>query len=217
MHILIIDDHCLFADGLKLLIQNMDCGEYQVDQTYSAQGAIDLINSGKQYDLILTDLNMPGIGGFELLQSFSNRDIGSYIAIITASNSLQDIRRAYALGARGYICKSEASFGMQTKLNDLLKGKTCFPDEYWDSLESDPAQPESPARNSNQILGKRPMEVLELLARGKSNKQIAVILNITETTVKFHVRTLFATFGVNNRTWCVREASHRGLIKPHKI
>ncbi|MEQ9209989.1 MAG: LuxR C-terminal-related transcriptional regulator, partial [Pseudomonadales bacterium] len=59
--------------------------------------------------------------------------------------------------------------------------------------------------------------VLNLLAQGKSNKQIAAILNITETTVKFHVRTLFTTFGVNNRTWCVREASRRGLIETDNI
>jgi len=57
------------------------------------------------------------------------------------------------------------------------------------------------------------MQVLDLLANGKSNKQIAAILNITETTVKFHVRTLFTTLEVNNRTWCVREAHRRGLIK----
>lgn len=213
MNILIIDDHRLFADGLKLLIQDMGADEYQIDQAYSAQRAIDLINSGNQYDLILTDLDMPGIGGYELLKSFNNRDVGSYIAIISASNAFHDIRKAYALGARGYICKSEASFDMQTKLKNLLTGKTCFPDELWDSLKSDPLQAEGTLPENANILAKRPMEVLELLAQGKSNKQIAAILNITETTVKFHVRTLFTTLGVNNRTWCVREATRRGLIK----
>lgn len=216
MNILIVDDHCLFADGLKLLILDMGRGEYQVDQSYSGQSAIDLVSSGRQYDLILTDLNMPGIGGFELMQSFSNRAIDSYIAIISASSSIQDIQKAYAMGARGYIYKSEASFDMQTKLKELLAGKTCFPDELWDTLGPDQLQPENIDRNSNPVLGKRPMEVLNLLAQGKSNKQIAAILNITETTVKFHVRTLFTTFGVNNRTWCVREASRRGLIDTDK-
>lgn len=215
MYILIIDDHRLFADGLKLLIQDMGKGEYQVDQAYSAQRAIDLINSGIQYDLILTDLDMPGIGGYELLQSFANRSVGSYIAIISASTDFQDIHKAYLMGARGYICKSEASFDMQAKLKDLLIGKTCFPGEFWDSLKSDSAQPDNTAIDSTGLLAKRPMEVLELLAQGKSNKQIAAILNITETTVKFHVRTLFTTLGVNNRTWCVREAVRRGLIKTH--
>jgi DNA-binding NarL/FixJ family response regulator len=215
MNILIIDDHRLFADGLKLLVQDMGRDEYRVDQAYSAQRAIDLINTGNQYDLILTDLDMPGIGGYELLQSFSNRAVGSYIAVISASTDFQDIRKAYLLGARGYICKSEASFDMQTKLNDLLMGKTCFPGEFWELLESDPVQPESTPKKDAGLLAKRPMEVLELLAQGKSNKQIAAILNITETTVKFHVRTLFTTLGVNNRTWCVREAGRRGLIQTH--
>lgn len=212
MNVLIIDDHRLFADGLRLVINDMGNSEdYSVEQVYSAQRALDMINSGNHYDLILTDLDMPGINGHELVKSLISRKVGSYIAVVSASHSAKDISKAYRQGARGYICKSESAFQMQAKLRDLLDGKISYPDDFLESLEKGSVNPES--GSEKKLLPKRPMEVLELLSQGKSNKQIASILNITETTVKFHIRTLFSTLGVNNRTWCVREANRRGLIE----
>ena len=213
MNILIIDDHRLFADGLKLVINDLQGAQsYTVDQAYSAQRALDFVNAGKHYDLILTDLDMPGIDGHELVQSLVSRRVGSYIAVVSASNALSDIKKAYQQGARGYICKSESSIEMQTKLKALTEGKTSFPNEVWETLKNEPDHADD---NINTIsgLGKRPLQVLKLLASGKSNKQIASVLNISETTVKFHVRTLFNTLKVNNRTWCVREAHRRGFIE----
>jgi len=216
MNVLIIDDHRLFADGLKLLIQDMDDDEYQIEQAYHAQRAIDLINSGQQFDLILTDLDMPGISGHDLVKALKDRGIGSYIAVVSASDAPADIYKAYELGAKGYICKSESTFDMKAKLTDVLQGKTCFPEQLWNKLNTE--KNATVELDEGQIsLGKRPMEVLELLAQGRSNKQIATLLNISETTVKFHVRTLFTTLGVNNRTWCVREANRLGLVEASNI
>lgn len=215
MNILIIDDHRLFADGLKLVISDMDeKKEFVIDQAYSAQRALDLVNSGSQYDLILTDLDMPGISGHELLQSLLSRKVAGCIAVISASNTESDIRRAYQLGARGYIYKSESAFEMQSKLKALLDGQLSFPEDLGDTFKKTPSIQESSNNDATpQSLGRRPKQVLELIAQGKSNKQIAIVLNITETTVKFHIRTLFNSLGVNNRTWCVREASRRSLIE----
>lgn len=214
MNILIIDDHRLFADGLRLVINDLGgaTDSYVIDQAYSAQRALDFVNAGKHYDLILTDLDMPGIDGHELVHSLISRKVSSCIAVVSGSENISDIRKAYKQGAKGYICKSESSIEMQSKLKALTEGKTSFPDKLWQTLKEDEAaSPEN--THSIEGLGKRPMQVLELLASGKSNKQIAAILNITETTVKFHVRTLFIALGVNNRTWCVREANLRGLIE----
>lgn len=219
MNILIIDDHQLFADGLKLVLDRIwGAAEYRVDQAQSAQRALDYIDAGNSYQLILTDLGMPGIDGHELVQSLISRKVSGCIAVISGSNSLSDISRAYKLGARGYIYKSESAHEMQSKLRELISGKVSFPDRLWDSIDNQTADTEANLQKCDDpaydgIVGKRPMDVLELLAQGKSNKQIASILNISETTVKFHVRTLFLTLEVNNRTWCVREAVRRGLIE----
>lgn len=214
MKILIIDDHKLFADGLKMLICDMsDADDYCVEQAYSAEQAIEIINEGKEYDLILTDLDMPETGGHDLLQTLKHREIGSYIVVISASNAQADIRKAHKLGAKGYICKSESSEDMQEKLKILMEGKTSYPSGFLEMLENEPSD-----HSVDEIkFGRRPLEVLNLLAQGKSNKQIASILHISETTVKFHVRNLFTTLEVNNRTWCVREAVKRGILSESSI
>lgn len=212
MKILIIDDHKLFADGLKMLISDMpDADDYSIDQAYSAEQAIGIINKGNEYDLILTDLDMPETGGHDLVQTLRNRDIGSYIVVISASNSQSDIRKAHSLGAKGYISKSESSEDMQEKLKILMEGKISFPVGFLEMLNSEPKE-DSGKSSDTPKFGRRPIEVLNLLEQGKSNKQIAAILNISETTVKFHVRNLFSILEVNNRTWCVREAVKRGVI-----
>jgi len=209
MKILIIDDHKLFADGLKMLIFDMpDADDYQIEQAYSAEQAMGIIDDKKEYDLILTDLDMPETGGHDLLQKLKDRNIGSYIVVISASEAQLDIHRAHSLGARGYICKSESSDEMQNKLKVLMEGKTSYPTGFLEMLKNEPENSSSKAIK----LGRRPFEVLTLLEQGKSNKQIASDLSISETTVKFHIRNLFTILDVNNRTWCVREAIKLGLI-----
>ena len=216
MNILVVDDHRLFAYGLKLALQQIS-DQAEIVEAYTAQRALGLVDSGTIFDLILTDLKMPGFGGHELVQSFSSRKLRTPVAMISASESLEDMRKARELGAIGYIFKSDASFDLTPKIRDLLDGKEVFPDIFWRSLTEYDATSENQTNKGTNGLGKRPLEVLQLLAQGKSNKQIATILCISETTVKFHIRALFSAFGVNNRTWCVREAIRRGLVDDNKL
>lgn len=211
MKILVVDDHRLFAYGLKLALQQLS-GEVTIEEAYTAQRALGLIDGGAKYDLILTDLQMPGFGGHELVQSFASRKILTPVAVISASESIGDMRRAKEQGAKGYIFKSEPAFDLIPKIQDLLDGKEVYPDIFWRAAADSQTASAKPAQKGIEGLGKRPIEVLQLLAQGKSNKQIAAILSISETTVKFHIRALFAALGVNNRTWCVREAERRGII-----
>lgn len=211
MKILVIDDHRLFAHGLKLALQEL-FKDIVIVEAYTAQRALGLIDGGESFDLILTDLQMPGFGGHELVQSFGSRKLRTPVAVISASESLSDMKRAHQLGAKGYIFKSEPAFDLVPKIQDLLDGKESYPDVFWRALVDDQTISEARGEIGIEGLGKRPIEVLHLLAQGKSNKQIAAILSISETTVKFHIRTLFSALGVNNRTWCVREAERRGII-----
>lgn len=216
MKILVIDDHRLFAHGLKLALQQL-AGEVLIAEAYTAQRALAMIDGGDHYDLILTDLQMPGFGGHELLQSLTSRKIKIPIAVISASESLGDMVRAKSQGANGYIFKSESAFELIPKVEALLAGKEVYPDIFWRSQPANSGNSKKPIRTGIDGLGKRPIEVLELLAQGKSNKQIAAILCISETTVKFHIRALFAALEVNNRTWCVREAERRGIINSENL
>ena len=216
MNILVVDDHRLFAHGLKLALQQLP-EQADIVEAYTAQRALGLVDSGATFDLILTDLKMPGFGGHELVQSFSSRKLHTPVAVISASESLADMQKAHRLGAAGYIFKSEPSFDLIPKIQDLLNGKKVFPDIFLRSVEENDVVSDNLKNNGIDGLGKRPIEVLHLLAQGKSNKQIAAILCISETTVKFHIRALFSALDVNNRTWCVREAIRRGIIDDAKL
>ena len=216
MNILVVDDHRLFVNGLRLVLQQLS-DETEIVEAYTAQRALGLIDSGTNFDLILTDLKMPGFGGHELVQSFTSRKLTTPVAVISASESLTDMKKAYELGAAGYIFKSDSSFDLISKIQNLMKGEEMFPETFWQSLSKNETQVESAASKGISGLGKRKMEVLHLLAQGKSNKQIAAILCISETTAKFHIRSLFAVLGVNNRTWCVREAIRLELIDDIKL
>lgn len=210
MNILIADDHRFFADGLGLAIGNLKGGQqHHVDRAYSAQEALALVRAGGCYDLALIDLNMPGTGGRRLVEVFAEGESVVCVAVVSASRTLTDMQKAYQFGAMGYLYKLAAWPDMQATLQALVEGRESFLDGF--QVSSRPEHRVRPARGG---LGKRPMQVLELVAEGKSNKQIAARLHISEATVKFHVHNLFAALSVTNRTGCAREAHRRGLISP---
>lgn len=210
MNILIADDHRFFADGLGLAIGNLKGGQqHHVDRAYSSQEALAFIRAGGRYGLALTDLNMPGTGGRRLVEVFTEGEFADYVAVVCTSCALTDMQKAYQLGARGYLYKLAAWPDMQATLQALLEGRESFPDGFQAGSRS-----AHRVRSVTVKIGKRTMQVLELVAEGKSNKQIAARLHISEATVKFHVHNLFAALSVTNRTWCVHEAHRKGLIRP---
>ena len=210
MNILIADDHRFFADGLELAIGNLKGGQqHHVDLAYSAQKALAFIRAGSRYSLALVDLGMLSTGGHRLVEVFTQGEFVDHVAVVSASCALTDVQKAWQFGARGYLYKLAAWPDMQATLRALVEGRESFPNGF--QASSRPAHRVGPVRLR---LGKRPMQVLELVAEGKSNKQIAARLHIAEATVKFHIHNLFAVFSATNRTRCVHEAHRRGLIRP---
>ena len=210
MNILIADEHRFFADGLGLAIGNLKGGQqHHVDRAYSSQEALAFIRAGGRYGLALIDLNMPGTGARRLVEVFTEGEFADYVAVVCTSCALADMQKAYQFGARGYLYKLAAWPDMQATLQALLEDRESFPDGFQAGRRS--AQRVGPVTVE---MGKRTMQVLELVAEGKSNKQIAARLHIAEATVKFHIHNLFATLSATNRTGCVHEAHRRGLISP---
>ena len=212
MNILIADDHRFFADGLGTAIGNLKDGQqHHIDRAYDSQEALAFILEGGHYDLALIDFNMPGLGtdGHRLVEVFTEGEFADYVAVVCASCTLTDMQKAYQFGARGYLYKLAAWPDMQATLQALLEGRESFPDSFQAGSRS-----VHRARSVTVKIGKRTLQVLELVSEGKSNKQIASLLHISEATVKFHIHNLFVALSVTNRTWCVREAHRRGLIRP---
>ena len=215
MNILIADDHRFFADGLGLAIGNLKGGQqHHVDRAYSAQEALALVRAGGRYDLALVDLNMPGTDGRRFVEVFAEGESVACVAVVSASRTLTDTQKSYQFGARGYLYKLAAWPDMQATLQALLEGRESFPDGF------QAGSFQAGRRSAHRVgpvtveIGKRTMQVLELVAEGKSNKQIAARLHIAEATVKFHIHNLFVALSATNRTGCAREAHRRGLIRP---
>ncbi|MBX2879737.1 MAG: response regulator transcription factor [Granulosicoccus sp.] len=214
MNILMVEDHRLVADAMKVMLAEIDPG-IAITPCYSTQHALSVIDSGKRFDLILTDLYMPGIDGIGLLVGLNNRKKRFPVVVISGSDNDKVIRLAMDHGACGFIPKTLPSAEMIAGLRHVLGGGRFFPERFADYDRQLRSGERNTATNQNASglrPGQKQLQVLQLMADGNSNKQISQIVGISEATVKYHTSQLFKLLSVKNRTSCVREAQHRGLI-----
>lgn len=204
MNLLIIDDHQLFAEGLRFLFENIDTSIHTAHVKDGTE-AIDYLQSNASPDLILLDINLPGINGFSLMKKFQAINIWSPVLIISATESPATAQLAIESGALGFISKSSSGTTLISAIQTVLKGDTYIPK----TLSSD-------ASSMDEIeiihITKRQKEILHLLSQGLLNKQIASELGISANTVKAHLYEVFRTLKVNNRTAAVKIAFQQGLI-----
>jgi len=213
MDILLVEDHRLVADAMQSMLKEINASS-NVSACYSTQHALSIIDSGKKFDLVLTDLFMPGIDGMGLLVGMKNRDPSVPVVIITGSDEDQHVRTAIDNGASGFIQKTLPAAEMVAGLKIVAEGGNFFPDRFANltSTACEGSMRQAASGRSEQKLGRKQLNVLQLMADGNSNKQISQIVGITEATVKYHTSQLFKLLDVKNRTSCVREAQQRGLI-----
>lgn len=214
MEILLVEDHRLVADAMQVMLKETNPSS-NITACYSTQHAFSLLDTGHKFDLVLTDLLMPGIDGIGLLIGLKNRDKTVPVVIISGSDTDAHIRSAIENGASGFIIKTLPSAEMMAGLKIVTDGGTFFPERFNNlnrpsvrSENRDSAISEFPEAK----IGQKQLNVLQLMFDGNSNKQISQIIGITEATVKYHTSQLFKQLGVKNRTSCVREAQRRGLI-----
>lgn len=215
MKILIADDHELFREGLGLVLQQLESGVALVEAS-DFDAAIERAQAESGVDLLLLDLAMPGMTWSEGLRQLREILPETPIVILSASEDRALVMQAVKLGAAGFIPKSSNSRVMLSALKLVLSGGVYLPPALLDQ-SSQPAEPEGWRDNNkesggaNALLTPRQREVLALLGEGKSNKEIARILNLSEGTVKLHVTAILKALKVNNRTRAVVAASQMGL------
>lgn len=217
MNILIADDHQLFIDGINFILKKLDT-IVNITESTSADQAIDILESGKEFDLILIDLNMPRIDGLSILQRMHARNIWLPLVVISAEEDIHTIKSALDSGALGFIPKAHSGHQMIAALNNILDGEIYIPSDIKNKIDNlSTRRPPIEASNNKALkksgITKRQYEVLQLLAKGYSNKQIANNLFLTEHTVKAHISALFISLHVSNRTECVQKArDHKVLV-----
>lgn len=217
MKLLAIDDHRLFLDGLVHVLQSLQ-EPVEVTACTSAIDALQILQNAENVDLILVDLRMPKLGGLEFLKCLQVQHLHIPVVVLSANDTAADIHQALALGAVGFIPKSYSSQEMLAALQKIFAGEVFIPENMQMQIAriQHVEVGQTPVMESglNRIgVTRRQREVLKLVARGYTNKEIAVAMNLSESTVKSHIYTLFKTLHAESRTECVNNAMKIGLIK----
>lgn len=210
MKVLIADDHALFRDGLSMNLEQID-PDTVVFQAGSFSQALKIIDDEKKLDLVIVDLDMPDMPWEEGIGELRKKANGARFVVISATEDSKSIRRAMENGVSGYIPKRSDSKIMTGALKLVLDGGTYLPPSILDSGSSSNSQPGEP-RAKGKTLTNRQSQVLELVAKGMSNKQIAYEMGVSEATVKLHINALLRSIGATNRTQAVVTAQKMGLI-----
>jgi DNA-binding NarL/FixJ family response regulator len=204
--VLIADDHPLFREALRQVVATTlpDHAVREADSFDEAMAAAE----GDELELILLDINMPGMDGFNGLVALRNHVPATPVVVVSAEEDRQTIRQALTLGASGFIPKSMDREGMTAAVRCVLAGDVFVPVELaatgWRHREE---LVDEEFRGGYAALTAQQRKVLEMLVMGKSNKLIAFELDVSESTVKAHVSAILRKLHVNSRTQAVLNAS----------
>ncbi|MBW0147657.1 response regulator transcription factor [Marinobacter arenosus] len=196
--VLIVDDHPLFSQGLAGLMTQASLAT-SVDLADSVDQAAALLAAPKDIDLVLLDVSLQGETGLMLLPRMGVREPPVPVVVISSSEDETTVRAARAAGARGFLPKSAGRTALASMVRTIRRGGEYFPGR-------------SSAEAQVPALTPRQMDVLSLLAQGFPNKRICQSLNLTEHTVKTHLKAIFTHLGVHNRTECVSQARQMGWL-----
>jgi DNA-binding NarL/FixJ family response regulator len=202
IRVLVADDHGVVREGLVSLI-GRKADMTIVGEATNGREAVDLWKEHRP-DVTLLDLRMPELDGVAAIKEIRAIDEKARFVVLTTFDGDEDIYRAIQAGAKGYLLKDVPREALMDCIRRVHAGETCVPVHLAMKLAD---------RVSGETLSDREIDVLKLMALGKSNKEIGSSLFISEGTVKSHVKSIFAKLNVISRTEAVANASRRGLIR----
>ena len=200
--VLIADDHSILRQGLVSLI-GFEADMMVVGEASNGREAVDLWKQHRP-EVTLLDLRMPELDGVGVIKQIRADDENTRIIVLTTFDGDEDIYRAIHAGAKGYLLKDVPREALIDCIRRVHAGGTCVPVHLADKLAE---------RVRGESVSEREIDVLKLMAKGKSNKEIGSALFISGGTVKSHVKSIFAKLKVNSRAEAVANAAHRGLIQ----
>ncbi len=212
--VLIVDDHALFREGLAGIIS----AQPDLQVIGEAGDGLEAIVKARELkpDLILMDIKMPGVDGIEATRLIKEEVPGAVVVMLTVQEDDKKLFEAIKYGAQGYLLKNISSKQMIRMLRDALEGKAALtPDlagHVMEEFRRLSHQFPADTRDDTVSLTQREQEVLQHVAMGASDKEIADKLCISLHTVKSHVRNIIAKMQVSNRREAARLARHKGWV-----
>lgn len=200
LRILLVDDHGLFAEALTGVLARLE-EQVAVVAVRSCEEALEALRGAGTFDLVLLDLGLPGLKGHTAFEAVHKRARGAAVVIVTSVEPTAESLALLRAGARGYVHKRASSHELLAVLRFVLAGGTHIPMAALDAR-----------RDGEEIsLTPRQREVLALVARGHSNREIAQSLRISEATVRVHVSSVMRALDVDSRTQAATSSLGRQL------
>jgi two-component system, NarL family, nitrate/nitrite response regulator NarL len=206
MKVLIVDDHALVREALAAMLQQPEVAA-TVFLAGNCEEGLAIAEAHRDLDVAVLDLAMPGVSGIDALLEFRKRRPELPVIVLSSSENPKEVRRALASGALGYVPKSASRQTLLWALKSVLAGNVYVPPLLINEELNANASSPGAAR-----LTERQIDVLRLICRGQSNKEIGRVLDLSEKTVKAHVTAIFKALNVVNRTQAAAAAQKAGLI-----
>lgn len=207
IRIVVVDDHTLFRRGLVGLLSEME-GLQVVGEASDGQESLSVIAKQKP-DIVLLDINMPGMGGIETLNALEKQGLEYPVLMLTISQQDDDLLGAIHAGAKGYLLKNAEPETLRNTIKQVVAGKSVLAPEVTEQVLRLVRGHQMGARN---LLTEREIDVLRYLARGLTTSQAGSELYISENTVKTHIRHIHEKLDVSNRAEAIAKATQLGLI-----
>ena len=209
--VLIVDDHTVVRDGLTVMLRR----EKDFTVLGEAKNGLEAVERSRELkpDVILMDLRMPDMNGVEAMHSIRAEDSDVNFIVLTTFDSDEYIFDAIEAGAKGYLLKDASREELFQAVRAVHRGESLIQPRVAARVLDRLAQLSRQATTGADVISERELEVLQLMATGAANKQIASSLSISESTVKTHVANIFQKLEVNDRTGAVTQAVQRGIIK----
>ncbi len=195
MHALIMDDHEFVTTGLRTTL-NEYFSDLEVSAANCSEDALRILTD-HEVDIAVLDLFMPASGGASSLSNRSSSFPKVPIVVLSASESHVHIRKCLSYGVLGFVTKSSPREALFSAMNRALDGKSSVPEV---TVLIDEVDEGANLEAIKEVLTPRQLDILECITRGRSNKQVARQLNLSENTVKVHVSNLLRGLGLSNRT-----------------
>jgi DNA-binding NarL/FixJ family response regulator len=216
MKILLVDDHSLFREGMRYVLQQLQ-ERVEISEASNFPDALKQAELNPDLDLALIDLNMPGSEGAISIKFFHQRFPHIPVVVVSGEDGRDKMEKVMSYGAMGFVCKSSTAPVMLSALNLVMAGGVYVPPQMLQQQGAlgahEPERVDKRSLHTNEYgLTARQMLVLGHLAEGLSNKQIAKAVNLAEGTVKIHVAAVYQVLRVNSRMEAVRVAEQLGLV-----